>query len=241
LLWGDDAKQVGRSGLTIADFVDAVSAILDERGPAGLSMRAVADRLGVRTMAAYSFGNKDDLVALVIDRTYRNVYPSGVDLGASGWRDGLTAVARANRTLGPAHPWLLDLQAVRSLMGPHELHKRERELACLESTPLTDVERDRILTQVLLLVAGMTRIETALRRERDETGLDDAQWWRAVMPTLEPVVDPERFPTAVRVGLATQDARGGDFWSDEAFQFGLDRLLDGIAVLIEGRQPADGA
>lgn len=241
LLWGDDATPVGRSGTTIADFVEAASAILDEHGAAGLSMRAVASRLGVRTMATYSFGKKDDLIALVVDRTYRDVYPPDLELGSVGWRDGLAAVAHANRALGLAHPWLLDLQAVRSLMGPHELRKRDRELACLESTPLTDVERDQVLTQLLLLVAGMTRIETALRREREETGLDDSQWWRAVMPTLEPVVDPEQFPTAVRVGLATQEARGGDFWGDEAFRFGLDRLLDGIGALVEGRRSGDGA
>jgi len=77
-----------------------------------------------------------------------------------------------------------------------------------------------------------------LRRERAETGLTDPQWWKAVMPTLEPVVDPQQFPLAVRVGLASQSARGGEFWGEQAFQFGLDRLLDGIGVLIENRRPA---
>jgi AcrR family transcriptional regulator len=235
LLWADDSKPVGRSGLTIADFVAAATAMLDERGATGLSMRAVASRLGVRTMAAYTFGNKDDLIALVVDRAYRDVYPPRRRPRSTDWRRGLTDVAHANRALGLAHPWLPDLQAVRSLMGPHEFQKRERELAPLEPTPLTDVEKDQVLTQVLLHVAGMTRIETSLRREREESGLNDSQWWRAIMPTLEPVVDPQRFPLSVRVGLAAQDARDGEFWGDEAFRFGLDRLLDGIGVLIESR------
>ena len=235
LLWGDDSTPVGRSGVTIADFVAAATAILDERGAAGLSMRAVASRLGVRTMATYTFGNKDDLIALVVDR---DMYPPR-RRPRLDWRRGLTDIARANRTLGLARPWLPDLQAVRSLMGPNELQKRERELVPLESTPLTDVEKDQVLTQVLLHVAGLARIETVLRREREESGLNDSQWWRAIMPTLEPVVDPQQFPMSVRVGLAAQDARGGEFWGDQAFQFGLDRLLDGIGVLIDGRPSND--
>jgi hypothetical protein len=152
----------------------------------------------------------------------------------------LTDIARANRALGLAHPWLSDLQSVRSLMGPHELQKREHELVPLESTPLTDVEKDQVLTQVLLHVTGLTRIETALGREREESGLNDSQWWRAMMPDLETYADPQQFPTSVRVGLAAQDAHDGEFWGDQAFEFGLDRLLDGIGVLIDGRPSNNG-
>ncbi|WP_280512455.1 TetR/AcrR family transcriptional regulator [Nocardia farcinica] len=235
LLWGEDATRVGRSGATIADFVAAATAILDEQGAEGLSMRAVANRLGVRTMATYTFGNKDDLVALVVDRAYRDMYPSDKRPGRLAWRPGLTEVAHANRALGLAHPWLHELQVVRSLMGPHELRKRDHELAPLESTPLSDVEKDQVLTQLLLHVAGMTRIENSLRRERDATGLDDAQWWQEVMPTLEPIAEGDPFPLAQRIGLAAQSARNGRFWTDEAFEFGLERLLDGIEVLIEKR------
>lgn len=234
LLWGEDSKPVGRSGLTIADFVVAAIAILDDGGAAGLSMRAVASRLGVRTMATYTFGNKDDLVALAVDRVYREVYTSPPR--PSEWREGLADIARANRALGLAHPWLHELQVVRSLMGPYELQKRELELASLEATPLTDVEKDQVLTQLLLHVAGTTRIETLLRRERDTTGLDDAQWWQAVLPTLEPVVDPNRLPLALRIGMAANEARNGRFWGEEAFEFGLARLLDGFGVLIASRR-----
>jgi AcrR family transcriptional regulator len=236
LLWGDDLRSIGRSGLTIADFVKVATELLDEEGAQGLSMRAVADRLGVRAMATYSFGNKEDLVALAIDRAYRDVHPARGLSKRLSWRGGLMAVARANRALGLAHPWLHELQVVRSLMGPYELQKREQELAPLEPTPLTDVEKDQVLTQLLLYVAGTTRMETLLRREREATGLNDSQWWQVILPTLQPVVDPNRFPLALRVGMAAQEARNGEFWGEKAFELGLERLLDGIGVLIAGRK-----
>ncbi len=230
LLWGDDSTRVGRSGLTIADFIAAATALLDETGVGGLSMRAVAERLDVRTMAAYSFGKKEDLLALVTDRVYRETYAS--DAEPTDWRTGLTEVARANRRLILAHPWLPELETPRSLMGPCEMLKRDRELRPLEGTRLTDNDRDRVLTQLLLHVSGTTRVEAALQRERSESGLTDDQWWRVVMPILENLADPKRFPIAARVGLAAQAARNGETWGDATFEFGLERLLDGFATLI---------
>ncbi len=235
VLWGDDSQPVGRSGLTIADYIATATALLDEAGTSGLSMRAVADRLGVRTMAAYGIGKKQDLVALVVDRVYREAYPDDAVPATTDWRSGLTEVARANRALELAHPWLPELQSVRSLMGPFELAKRDRELLPLETTALSDHEKDQVLTQLLLHVSGSTRVETALRRERTDSGLTDDQWWRVVMPLLENIADPSRFPVAARVGLAAQAARNGRFWGEAAFEFGLERLLDGFATLIDQR------
>ncbi|MEV0110681.1 TetR/AcrR family transcriptional regulator [Nocardia sp. NPDC050799] len=232
LLWGDDSKRVGRSGLTIADYITTATALLDETGAGGLSMRAVAERLGVRTMAAYSFGNKEDLVALIVDRVCREAYPSGAGPRAGNWRTGLAEVAHANRRLELAHPWLPELQTVRSLMGPCELRKRDLELHPLESTGLSDLEKDQVLTQLLLHVSGTTRIETALQRERADSGLTDDQWWRVVMPILESIADPAEFPIAARVGLAVQADRNGQLWGEATFGFGLERLLDGFATLI---------
>jgi len=235
LLWGDDSRPVGRSGSTIADFVRAATQLLDEGGAAALSVRAVAERLGVRTMAVYSFGDKDSLVALVVDRSYQGLYSDAPALGHLHWRAGLSQVAATNRDLYRAHPWLLDLQPVRSLMGPWELRKRDQELACLEAMPLDDVERDHIITQLLLLVAGVTRAQLTLLGEQERSGLGDTEWWGTVLPALTPVVDPVRFPRAVRVGAAAQAARDGEFWSEAGFTFGVDRLLDGIGHLIASR------
>lgn len=233
LLWGDDSQAVGRSGLTVADFITAATAVLDKAGTTGFSMRAVAERLGVRTMAAYSFGKKEDLLALVVDRLYRDTYADGEEPTAADWRRGLTAVAEANRRQGALHPWLVELQTVRSLMGPWEMRKRDLELTPLESTGLTDDERDRMLTVLLLHVAGATRVASAVQRERAESGLTDDQWWRVVMPILERLADPATFPIAARVGLATQATRGGSPWGGAVYEFGLACLLDGFADLIE--------
>jgi AcrR family transcriptional regulator len=243
LLWEDDSRAVGRSGLTVADYITSAREILDAEGAAGFSMRIVAERLGVRPMAAYSFGKKEDLLALVVDRTYRETYQARSEIDTAHWRTGLTDVANANRELQLAHLWLPELASPRSLMGPCELRKRDIELRPLEATNLSDVDKDRVLTQLLMHVSETTRIDNALSRERTTSGLGDEQWMQVVMSIAESVADPTKFPVAARIGVAAQAARGGVQGGQEAFEFGLARLLDGFAALIDGAEahPPAGA
>jgi hypothetical protein len=54
---------------------------------------------------------------------------------------------------------------------------------------------------------------------------------------LEQVFDAERYPVAARVGAAAGEAHGGAYGPRHAFEFGLQRVLDGIGLLIAPRQP----
>lgn len=236
LLWGDHARPVGRSGLTINDFVAAATELVRARGLDTLSMRAIADRLGVRTMATYSFApSKAALLALMVDHAYRGLYPDGTKPRGIGWRDGLTRVAEVNRELFLVHPWLQAARPARSPMGPHEIQKNEVELTVLEGIGLSDFEMDQALAAVLNHAAHAAALESQLLAERQSSGLEDPEWWGKAMPQLERVVDPKRFPLTARVGQAATRERHGEFWGEKAFRFGLERLLDGIEALISKR------
>lgn len=236
LLWSSHSRTVGRTGLTINDFVAAAIDLAAKEGANALSMRAIAARLGVRAMATYSFApSKADLTALMVDHAYRDLYAAAPP-SVGDWRNGLRHVAETNRALHLAHPWLQQLQAARSPMGPHEVRKHEIELAPLDGIGLSDFEMDQTLAQLLNYAIQAGRVEAHLLAERRDSGLDDGEWWVEAMPVLARVIDPKRFPLTARVGLAATEARKGQFWNDEAFAFGLERLLDGIALLIEQRK-----
>jgi hypothetical protein len=64
--------------------------------------------------------------------------------------------------------------------------------------------------------------------------MSDQQWWEAYGPLLGEVL--ERFPTAMRVGAAA----GAAYDPDRSFEFGLQRILDGIEALIQQRSPERG-
>jgi hypothetical protein len=62
-----------------------------------------------------------------------------------------------------------------------------------------------------------------------------AQWWAANAPLLARVLDEHAYPLATRVGTAAGAAHGGAYDPEHAYRFGLQRVLDGLAVLIDRR------
>jgi hypothetical protein len=90
---------------------------------------------------------------------------------------------------------------------------------------------------VVTLVEGLARtsakgaVDITLGEQR--TGLTDRQWWEAHAPLLEQVFDPARYPLAARVGAAVGESMQAAYDPRQAFEFGLARMLDGIAALIE--------
>jgi hypothetical protein len=65
--------------------------------------------------------------------------------------------------------------------------------------------------------------------------MNDEQWWSINAPLLTRVLDSSAYPTAVRVGAAAGAAHGSAYNPDHAYEFGLQRVLDGLGALIEGQ------
>ena len=241
LLW----RRRERSGrgrkpkLTVDAIVGAAIDLADEVGMTALSMRAVAERLGVGTMSLYTHvPGKAELVDLMVDTVLGET--ARPDRLPEGWRARLELVARENAALFHRHPWLLEVVTFRPPLGPGVLAKYDFELRALEGLGLSDVEMDSVLTLVIGYVQSAARLALEATLVEQRTGLTDEQWWEAQAPLLEQVIDPGRYPVADRVGTAAAIAYGGLWDPDHAFEFGLDRVLDGIGVLIEGRTATAG-
>jgi TetR/AcrR family transcriptional regulator, tetracycline repressor protein len=86
-------------GLTKAAIVAAALDALDETGLDGLTVRVVADRLGVQPPALYwHFGSKQDLIDEMATEIWRRVTAELKALPADiGWGEGMTAFARITR------------------------------------------------------------------------------------------------------------------------------------------------
>jgi hypothetical protein len=111
--------------------------------------------------------------------------------------------------------------------------KYEHELRAFDGTGLDDVDVDAALTFVLDFVRSSALAARAVDDEQRESGQTDAQWWAAYGPLLARVLEPEAYPTASRVGSAAGAAHGGAYPPEHAWAFGLARVLDGLAALVE--------
>ncbi|ONI86642.1 TetR family transcriptional regulator [Saccharothrix sp. ALI-22-I] len=234
VLWRTTGR-TARKDLGVDRIVTAAVALADTEGLGALSMRRVADRLGVGTMSLYThIPGKAELVDVMVDTVQgETARPTDVP---GGWRGRLTQIARENWALYLRHPWLLQVAGNRAVLGPNVAAKYDYELGAVDGIGLTDLEMDSVLTLVLAHVQAAARVAVEAAQTEQRTGLTDEQWWHAAAPFLAKVFDPQRFPTAARVGAAAGEAHGAAHDGEHAFTFGLERVLDGIEALVRSRQ-----
>ncbi|SCG35885.1 TetR/AcrR family transcriptional regulator [Micromonospora coxensis] len=240
LLWRTREKTSRKGGeLSVERIVRAAIEVADAEGLAALSMRRVAERLGVGTMSLYTHvPGKGELLDVMLDTVYgETARPRDVD---GGWRGRLEQIARENWALYLRHPWLLQVATTRPPLGPNVTAKYEYELRAVEGVGLSDLEMDAVITLLDGYVHGAVRGAVEAAQAAQRTGMTDEQWWRAHAPYLEKVMDPQRFPTAARVGTAAGQEYQGPSDPGRAFEFGLARILDGVAVLIGERRGGAG-
>lgn len=237
LLWGDPSTTTRRRkgpsrSVTVTQVVDAALDLADSHGLAAITIRAVAERVGVSAMSVYTYvPGKPELLDLMVDARYDRM--THTPWAGQPWRDRLTVVAEDNRELLSTHPWLTEVAALsRPPLGPGVMAKYEHELAAFDDTGLSDVDVDAALTYLLGFVQSHCRSAHDAARATTDTAMSDADWWAANQPVLALALDPETYPRAVRIGSAAGEAQGSAWQADRAWQFGLARTLGGLAALL---------
>ena len=243
LLWNlRERSGLGRPAGLSVDRITAAAvevADADADGMDMLSMRSVAERLGVGTMSLYRYvSGKEELLDLMVDRVSAEVHYD--EEGHVHWRSRLERVARRNRSMFQRHPWLLKAFPRRPPQGPGVIGKYDAELRTIEGIGLTDVEMDSTLALVLAYVRDATASLLEWTTMAERTGQSDDEWWATLAPLLDRVLDRERYSVAVRVGTSATTHYQGVHDPEHTFEFGLQRVLDGIESFVAAnrRQPA---
>jgi AcrR family transcriptional regulator len=218
--------------LDLDQIVRAAMNVADAEGLGPLSMRRVAAELGVGTMSLYTYvPGKSELLDLMLDQAVAG--PN--ERGAGTWRERVEQIAHENWWRYHRHPWLLEITMVRPVLGPNVIARYDHELAALDGIGLTDVEMDAVVRLLAGHVEGAARRALESAHAERLNGQSDDDWWSARAPLLAKLLDPERFPTAVRVGAAAGEEHNAVYAPEHSFDFGLQRILDGVQALVDGR------
>ncbi|MEU4795356.1 TetR/AcrR family transcriptional regulator [Streptomyces sp. NPDC023327] len=231
LLWGEGTRPTRgpKPALTLDRIVTEAVRLADAEGLAAVSMRRLSTELGAGTMSLYRYvPGKGELLDLMLDRVYTP--PREEAPWTGGWREGVEEYARETLLRYRRHPWLLHVNQARPVLGPGSVGGLDRTLARISSTGLTDPELISVVVMVEGYVTGVARTQVHETEAVKRTGLSDQDFWAAQAPALERVMSSGRYPFLA--GLS-RDAFGPDF---DHFEFGLQRLLDGLDVLVSRRR-----
>jgi AcrR family transcriptional regulator len=210
----------------------AATDLADREGLDAVTMRRLADQLGVAAMTLYTYiPGKAELMDLMLDAAYQRLPLA--DTSGRPWRQRLREVANENRALYQAHPWAAAISTLRPPLGPGLMAKYDHELRAVDGLGLSDVEMDDALTHLLSFVQASARAAADARAARLDSAMNDQAWWAANAPLLARVLDQDAYPLATRVGTAAGTAHGSAHDPDHAYHFGLDCILDGLAALID--------
>ena len=243
LLWGLPSGETSARGpkpaLTVDAIVAAATDIADAEGFDAVSMRAVGERLGRTAMALYTYvPSKGELVDLMLDRTMEEL-DVAYDL-EEGWRPAARRWALDSWEFYLRHPWLHRIWTARPVLGPGSYAAMEQPAAIFASAGLSGPDVMKVVGMVSAFVLGLTRQVTELREVTAAAGQTEEEWWATtsgILTELVPDVD-DRYPTLARAGAEGAfefEHEPGHYLEQEtrnAFEFGLDRMLDGVEAYL---------
>ena len=210
-----DRDLVVRTAIDLADTEDL----------AAVSMRLVATKLGTSTMSLYQHvSGKDDLVTAMVDTVLAGPRPPPPR--TTGWRALIDHEAREEWALYRRHPWSLTaLATTRPPLGRAVLEAVDRFISALALD-------HRTALSVYLLVSGYVQgtamMAVAESEAARDTGVSATSWWHARLGRLAGVVGSNRYPWLTELAADPPAPADLDTW----FDFGLRRVLDGVAVFL---------
>jgi AcrR family transcriptional regulator len=197
--------------------------LADAHGLDGLSIRKIANELGVGPMRLYDYVlNRAELLDLMVDAVYARIAEADRH---SGWRPTVLGIAHATRAAALDHEWFSDLLGGRPHLGPHALAVGEATAAALSQAPgvrgLDGLQR--ALGALNGFLIGALRREITERRTARSTGTDEAAWQAGLGPYLTRMLQTGRYPTIARLVI-----EGAHLNAEETFEHNLTTVLDGI-------------
>lgn len=242
LLWGKaEAKRRGpKPKVTLRDIVEAAVRLADAEGIEAVSTRRVAEAVGISAMSFYThIPSKAELLDLMLDHVSGAGSIPPADWPEMGWRARMTLIANALWQHYLMHPWTLQIQTHRPILGPNTMAAYEVALSSVDGLGLDPFEMDLSITALSNYVVGAVRDAARSQSVKDDTGLSDDDWWYTIEPFLQ-TLDFSPYPLSSRIGQIVGEEYGvGD--PERAFRFGLERFLDGMELLIERKRAATPA
>ncbi len=236
LIW-ERAEPVARGATAPPDrerITQAAFEIADREGLHAVSVKRVASKLRVPSARLEVYlTSREDLLELMLDAAFGEIDPP--EDSDADWRTKLRDLATATQTTAQQHPWLRTLAGTRTPCGPNGLRNSERALAAMDGLGLDAAKMTQAVNTVLAYVYGFVQLELLepSRRLDEDSELERRNHTARYLLGRVSTGD---YPTLARV---FSDA--SQLTAANAFESGLDYVLDGIARSLDAAASPAGA
>lgn len=216
-----DRERVVRTAVTIADA----------EGLTALSMRRLAGELGMPTMSLYRHvAGREELLLLMMDSVFAGHPPPDLDPDRDPWRTCAEALARLQWSMYRQHPWLAQaISFTRPLLAPRAMAHTEWTMRALDGHGLAPDELFVAAVTLANYIRGTAvNLEDEAQAEQ-ETGLTDHEWLDTQQARLGAILASGQYPMLNR-SVSDETL---EFNVDRLMEFGLQRLLDGLAPVLD--------
>ena len=211
-----------RTQLTRERVLAAGIELADRDGIESISMRRLAQELGVEAMSLYTHvRNKDDLLDGMVDAVISEI-PTDAD--GADWKTSLRRMVFAARGVVLNHPWAPAVIVSRTAAGPAMLHYTNAAIGILREGGFTVAQAHHALHLLGSRALGFTQDLF------DESGDVDPEAVATLLRELGGAL-----PYVAEMALAvSHDGALGPCDDQAEFEFALDFILDGLERLQRG-------
>ena len=193
-------------------------AVADAGGIAGLTIRSLAQELGVKPMSVYHHvANKDEILDGIVDLVFAEIELPSTD---GDWRAEIRRRAESARAVLSRHRWAIGLLESRTSPGPATLRQHNAMLGTLRAAGFSVEMAGHAYALLDSYVYGFALQEAGLPFEGPDTVAEVAE------PIMEFFTTGE-YPHMVELATEYVLKPGYDFGNE--FEFGLTLILDGLA------------
>jgi AcrR family transcriptional regulator len=204
--------------------LSAAVALADAGGAGSLTIRSLADKLGVKPMSVYHYvANKEEILDAIVDLVFAEI-----ELPRAGgdWRAEMRRRAVSARQVLRRHPWAIALLQSRTSPGPATLRHHDAFIGTLRGAGFPVAMTAHALAVIDSYVYGFALTESALPIHGPEPVAEIAGSMMRQYPA-------DAYPHLAEFTTGHVIQPGYDF-GDE-FPFGLDLILDGLARSLPDR------
>jgi AcrR family transcriptional regulator len=211
-----------RPRLSRERVLQAALALAARDGIESLTMRKLADELGVGAMSLYyHVPNKEQLLDGMVDIVFSEIDPPSTDVD---WKTAMRSRALSTRNALRRHPWAIGLMEGRTSHGPANLRLHDAVLGCLRAAGFSLEMTVHAYSVQDAYIYGFALQEQDMSSETADDFAAEAQ--RQMREYEVMLAD---FPHLVEVVGGYVAKAGYDY--DAEFLFGLDLILDGLDKL----------